>query len=188
MLTEVAALPDLRSDVEVGYNAEQAAFQWTLKRAGYREHVIYQPVQWYNGFERSYDHLPQVRDGDMLVHFSGMKNDRFGPAKRWLDRLEHAPHELQIQLDNTKYQANIDAYWSKIREARIMIQTVDQLSDGSAATQELLIAQAELQQVVLNKADKPALLTGAKHKVKSALAATKNTAKSPGEGFIVKQS
>ena len=82
MLTEVSALPDLRPQVQLGYNAEQSAFQWVMSRAGYREHVIYQPIKWFNGFEQSFGKLPDVKEGDLLVHFSGLKDERFEAVKK----------------------------------------------------------------------------------------------------------
>lgn len=94
MPTEVAALPDLRKDVRIGYNAEQTSFKWVFKQVGYREHVLYQPIEWFNGFEQSFGHLPLVQDGDMLIHFSGMKYLKFAAVQKWLDRLKRAPHEL----------------------------------------------------------------------------------------------
>ena len=176
MLTEVAALPDLRPDVQIGYNAEQAAFKWVLDRVGYREHVIYQPNKWFNGFEESYGHLPLVQNGDMLVHFSGLKGDKFGAVQRWLDRLEQAPETLQIPLDKTRYRINVDAYWSCLRDARDMIQKAEQVRDDNIQAHELRTAQTDLQQTVYDEADQPALLIEAIEKIKSAFLAFENLA------------
>ena len=168
MLTEVAALPDLRPDVQIGYNAEQAAFKWVMSRAGYREHVIYQPNKWFNGFEESFGHLPLVQDGDMLVHFSGLKGAKFGAVQRWLDRLDRTPEKLQIPLDETKYGINVEAYWSCLRDARDMIRKAEQVGDDNVQTRELRTAQKGLQQIIYDEADKPALLIEAIEKIKSA--------------------
>lgn len=178
MLTEVAALPDLRTDVRIGYNAEQAAFKWVFKQVGYPEHVLYQPIEWFNSFEDSRGHLPPVQDGDMLIHFSGLKDHKFGAVQKWLNRLDRAPHELQIPLENTSYQANIDAYWTRLRDARAMMQKVEQARDYNHTTQELLMVQAKLQQTVYDEADKSSLVLEAIDKVKSALARAENPADS----------
>lgn len=178
MLTEVAALPDLRTDVEIDYNAEQTAFKWVFKRVGYREHVLYQPVEWFNGIEYSHNHLPRVQDGDMLIHFCGLKKHKFGAVQRWLDRLERAPHELQIPLENTSYQANIDAYWTRLMEARDLTQKLDRLHDGNDTAQYLLRAQARLQQIIYDEADKSSFFRAVINQVKSALAAAENPANS----------
>ena len=176
MLTEVAALPDLRQDVPIGYNAEQDAFKWVMSRVGYREHVIYQPIKWFNGFEQSHTHLPPVQDGEMLVHFSGLKESKYGAVQKWLDRLERSPHELQIPLEKTNYQANLDAYWSCMRDAREILQKAERVGDRNSLTQELRAAQADLQQIVFDEADKPALLRDAIERVKSAYAVIRNPA------------
>ena len=167
MLTEVAALPDLRKDVQIGYNAEQPSFKWVFKRKGYREHVLYQPIEWYNGFEQSFGHLPLVKDGDMLIHFSGMKDNKFGAVHKWLDRLEYAPHELHVPLENTTYQANVDAYWTRLRDARDMLQKAEELNDTIYKSQEILTAQTELQQIIYDKADESNTVVGAIDKIRS---------------------
>ena len=176
MLTEVSALPDLRQDVQVGYNAEQTAFKWVFKRVGYREHVLYQPNKWFNGFEQSFGKLPPVKDGDMLVHFSGLKEDKFGAVQKWLDRLEDAPHELHVPLDKTRYEVNVDAYWSCMRNAKYTLQQAEHVSNSNNVTQEFRTAQADLQQTLYDNADKPAMLIEGIEKVKSALSAFEDPA------------
>ena len=168
MLTEVAALPDLRKDVRIGYNAEQTSFKWVFKRDGYREHVLYQPIEWFNGFEQSWGHLLPVQDGDMLIHFSGMKDLKFGAVQKWLDRLERAPRELHIPLENTSYQANVDAYWTRLRDARDMLQKAGGFNHTLHTSQEILTAQTELRQTIYDKADEPYTVVEAIANVKSA--------------------
>lgn len=177
MLTEVAALPDLRADVQLGFNAEQAAFKWVFKRAGYREHVLYQPIEWFNGFEQSFGQLPPVQDGDMLVHFSSLKQHKFGAVQKWLDRLERAPQELHIPLENTSYPANVDAYWNRLRDAKNVLEIAeDFISNGSNTTPELLLTRAQLRQTIYNGADKSNLVLWATHRVRGALAEAENPA------------
>lgn len=172
MLAEVSALPDLRPDVQIGFNAEQSAFKWVFKQIGYREHVLYQPVEWFNGFEYSYDRLPPVQDGDMLIHFSGLKENKFGAVQKWLNRLERAPQELQIPLEDTNYQANIEAYWALLREARTTMQKAKDFTNGNYAThQEMLTTLEELKQTIYDEADEPDFVIGAIGKVKSTLVA-----------------
>ena len=178
MLTEVAALPDLRKDVEIGYNAEQVAFKWVFLQAGYRQHVLYQPIEWFNGFEESHGHLPPVRDGDMLVHFSGLKEQKFGAVQKWLDRLERAPQELQIPLENTDYQVNVDTYWTRLRDARDVMRQAERFSGGNLTTRNLQRATAYLRQIVRDQADRSDRVLGATNQVRSALAA----AESPADG------
>ena len=176
LLTEVSALPDLQPDVPLGYNAEQAAFKWVLRKTGYPEHVLYQPIEWFNGFEDSHGILPPVQDGDMLVHFAGLKDKKPEAMQKWLDRLDSAPYELQIPLEKTDYPANVDAYWMRLRDARIMMQKAydwmdGNHTDGHHTTQTLLTAQKKLEQAILDEADNPSFILGATDLLESALVA-----------------
>ena len=176
LLTEVSALPDLQPDVQLGYNAEQAAFKWVLKKIGYPEHVLYQPIEWFNGFEDSHGILPPVQDGDMLVHFAGLKDKKPEAMQKWLDRLDSAPYELQIPLKKTEYPANVDAYWMRLRDARKTMQKAydwmdGNHTDGHHTTQTLLTAQEKLEQAILDEADNPSFILGAIDLLESALVA-----------------
>ena len=170
MLTEVAALPDLRADLELGFNAEQTAFKWVFKRVGYREHVLYQPIEWFNGFEESNGKLPPVQDGDMLVHFGGLKQQKHEAVPKWLDRLERAPQELQMPLENTSYPDKIDAYWARLRDARNVLESAeDFIRHGTNTTPELLLTRAQLRQTMYNAADKSNTVLWATHRARGAL-------------------
>ncbi|CAD6569854.1 MAG: hypothetical protein ASARMPRED_003289 [Alectoria sarmentosa] len=171
MLTEVAALPDLRTDLELGFNAEQTAFKWVFKRVGYREHVLYQPVEWFNGFADSEGKLSPVQDGDMLVHFAGLKHQKHEAVPKWLDRLERAPQELQIPLENTSYPDKLNAYWTRLRDARNILENAeDFISKATNTTPEVLLTRAQLRQTMYNGADKANTVLWATHRARGALA------------------
>ena len=112
----------------------------------------------------------------MLVHFSGLKKHKFKAERKWLERLERAPHELQVPLENTNYQVNVDAYWTRLRDARDTMQEAEQFRNGNYTTRNLRLAKAKLQQIVYDEANNSSLVLEAINQVKSALATAENPA------------
>ena len=111
--------PLLRPDIELAFNAEQHAMAWVLGKEGYKEHAIYQPRAWYNGFHEGQEQRTEIGPGDLLVHFAGSSNKFKGMAS-YLDKLE-APElakDLQVPLSNMTLQADINSFWSRVRRAR----------------------------------------------------------------------
>ena len=129
MLRDVAALPSLRKDVELGSNAEQDAMKWIFNQKENIDHVMYQPLDWYNGYEYTHD-TPVVKPGDLLVHFAGYGAGKFPAMGKWLDRLEteEGLSELHIPLNQTDYPLKIKKFWSRLRSARGLLQESGQLA------------------------------------------------------------
>lgn len=50
MLTEAMAVPLLRPDIDLRYNAVGNAMRWVFEKPKYRDQVLYQPRRWYNDF------------------------------------------------------------------------------------------------------------------------------------------
>ena len=156
MLRDVAALPSLRKDVELGSNTEQDAMQWVFNQKENIDHVIYQPLDWYNGYEYTHD-TPVVKPGDLLVHFAGYGAGKFPAMGKWLDRLEteEGLSELHIPLNQTDYPLKIKKFWSRLRCARGLLQESGQLADenypnvtSKAAVEKVEQTHKELQEVV----------------------------------------
>ena len=83
--------------------------------------------------------------------------------------MDKAPWELQVPLEETGHQANLEAYWACIRDVRDLLKNVDRVvSDGRGGTQELRAAQANLQRIVHDEADRPALVRDAIERLNSA--------------------
>ena len=159
MLADTAALPSLRPDVQLGGNVEQDAMVWVFDRTGYREHVLYQPLFWYNGVEDPRD-PPGITSGDVLVHFPGL-SDKPTAMGKWLDRLENekTKHELHIPLLNTTYVQRIEKYWGQLRSATETMQKVLNLKDDNYANitdasviEKLEAAYQQLQQTTYDNA------------------------------------
>lgn len=122
-LTEASALPLLRPEVELGSQApnyEQDAMVWVLNKEGYREHVVYQPREWYNPFEEGEHHELEHQKGDMLIHFAGM-GKKHAAMGRWLDKVDQSPEELHIPVSNLTLKADIAHFWTRLTNAKVLL-------------------------------------------------------------------
>ena len=130
MLRDVAALPSLRKDVKLDSNAEQDAMQWVFNQKENFDHVMYQPLDWYNGYEYTHD-TPVVKPGDLLVHFAGYGAGKFPAMGKWLDLLEteEGLSELHVPLNQTDYPLKIKKFWSRLRSARGLLRESGQLAN-----------------------------------------------------------
>jgi len=81
MLSQASTSHEPPPDEEQGPDREQSCFKSVAKRPGYREHVVYEPVEWYNAFEESGGQSPKFEPGEMMVHFSGMKTEKYARMK-----------------------------------------------------------------------------------------------------------
>ena len=156
MLRDVAALPSLRKDVELGSNAEQDAMKWVFNQKENTDHVMYQPLDWYNGYEYTHD-TPVVKPGDLLIHFAGYGAGKFPAMGKWLDRLEteEGLSELHIPLNQTNYPLKIKKFWSRLRSARGLLQESGQLANenypnitSKAVVEKVEQTRKELQEAV----------------------------------------
>ena len=77
LLTQIYALKQLRTDVDLGNNADQDAMIWVMDRPGYREHVTYQPIEWFQGYQDPRGHFRDVRVVGVLV-FHTTPNSNLG--------------------------------------------------------------------------------------------------------------
>jgi len=134
-LTEASALPLLRPEVELGTRApnyEQDAMVWVLEKEGYREHVVYQPREWYNPFQEGENHESEHQNGDMLIHFPGMQ-EKHAAMGTWLDKVDQSPEELQVPVSNLTLKADIAHFWTRLNNARVQLdkawelQTTDKI-------------------------------------------------------------
>ena len=90
---------------------------WVLAKEGYKEHVVYQPREWYNPFEEGEQHEPEHQRGDLLIHFPGMEK-KHAAMGRWLDKIDQSPEELQIPLSNMTLRADIGHFWTRLDNAK----------------------------------------------------------------------
>ena len=144
LLTQVYALKHIRTDIEFGNNADQDALIWVMDRPGYREHVIYQPIEWFQGYQDPRGHFRDVQPGDLLVHFPGWRDKRHKYMDEYLDKLRSNKSDWHIQLQETIYPASVDAYWSRLGDARAALQKANVTLQHSVRATEGLVDTAKI--------------------------------------------
>lgn len=113
MIADAQAIPSLRPDIKLRW-VDQATLVESFQRPQFRENVVFQPLHWYNEFQRAERKVgvePNVQPGDMMIHFAGlMKNKKefMGP---WLDRVENQAEQWTRPLDNTTYLNDVKEFW-----------------------------------------------------------------------------
>jgi hypothetical protein len=122
-LTKSMGLPMFRADIDLGFSIDQEAMANVFQESEYGYARIYQPRQWFNTYE--FDHGYEGKKGNMLVHFPGL-GDRWNHMSRWLDTIEQNPEEWEVELSNTTYQAEIDQFWSALREGKKALDEAEQ--------------------------------------------------------------
>ena len=122
-LTEASALPLLRPEIKLGVRApnyEQDAMVWVLNKEGYKEHVVYQPREWYNPFNEWVHHQLEHERGDLLIHFAGQP-EKHAAMGKWLDKLDQSPEELQVPVSNLTIKADIAHFWTRLNNAKVIL-------------------------------------------------------------------
>lgn len=149
-LTQATALPLLRPDVPLGVpapNMEQDAMKWVLDQEGYKEHAIYQPRSWYNGFAEGLgpdgNMGLEIKPGDLLVHFagSGGKSARMG---HWLDILDNEPEKVNIPLANLTLHNDVKDFWAYLRTARQALHEITECLEADTVVQQVFLQHPEL--------------------------------------------
>lgn len=124
-LTQATAIPLLRPDIPIGVpypNYEQDAMKWVLDQKGYKEHTVYQPRLWYNGFSSGAEGELEVKTGDLLIHFPGVL-EKYSKMGHWLDILENEPEKVKIPLANMTLHEDVKDFWATLRTAKQALQS-----------------------------------------------------------------
>ena len=120
ILTEVMAVPLLKPEIDLKYNAVANAMKWVFTKPEYRDHVLYQPRRWYNDF-RSNEH-PEAESGSLLVHFDGTLDENSRAIEPWLDAIEQRPSDWQVPVQDTSFPGEVEKYWRNLRVAKMELE------------------------------------------------------------------
>ena len=121
MLAQVITIREHHPNVDLEY-ADQSALVWALERQGYREHVIYQPHNWWNSFGlqgKPFDH------DRFILHFAGIGccggEDKPPTMLRWLDLIESQPDHYVKALSDLTLQGEISEFWDIAISAKTVL-------------------------------------------------------------------
>lgn len=138
-LTQATAIPLLRPDIPIGVpypNFEQDAMKWVLEQKGYKEHTVYQPRLWYNGFSSGAEGVSEVKTGDLLIHFPGVMQ-KYSEMGHWLDVVENEPEKVKIPLANLTLHDNIKDFWATLRTAKQALQNASESREEDSIVRQV---------------------------------------------------
>ena len=138
-LTTATAIPLLRPDIPLGVpypNYEQDAMKWVLEQNGYKEHAVYQPRLWYNGFSNGPEGVLEVKTGDLLIHFPGTMQ-KYTVMGHWLDIVENEPEKVKIPLANLTLHDNIKDFWATLRTAKQALQSATESREADSTVRQI---------------------------------------------------
>jgi hypothetical protein len=90
----------------------------------YREGHLYLPREWINSYY-NYD-MERRKKGDWLLHFPGMKDERWPAMGEMLNTTDLAPNEWEVPLQDTDYPAKLAQYWDRVRTVRAAVKSAEQ--------------------------------------------------------------
>lgn len=101
--------------------SDQSAQDLMLRQERWHKHTVHVPQRWFNAyhhFGRNMDIPPEwewtngyVEPGDLLVHLPGTGGARSLILDEWLEKKGAQPEIYCPPLDQTRYEANITAFW-----------------------------------------------------------------------------
>ncbi|KAG8530675.1 uncharacterized protein KY384_004030 [Bacidia gigantensis] len=105
-----------------------STLQWAFDRPHFRKHRMYQPQHWWNEHEHVHkqptndsaedeSETESVMKGVINMHFPQKQANREKSVEWWLTELQQSPKEFVIALDDTKYEKEIDDFWSLLKKA-----------------------------------------------------------------------
>ena len=145
-LTQATAIPLLRPDIPIGVpypNYEQDAMKWVLDQQGYREHTVYQPRLWYNGFSSGEGGVLEVKTGDLLIHFPGVAS-KYTEMGHWLDIVENEPEKVKIPLANLTLHDNVKDFWATLKTAKEALKSATESREEDSIVRQILNQQPGL--------------------------------------------
>lgn len=97
----------------------QRAFSSVLRSDLFRDNVLYQPRNWYNTYP---DYTSNMgKEGYLLTNFKVLGGEKWNGMAETLASLASSEKEYSVPLDRTPYEARIQAFWERIREARALL-------------------------------------------------------------------
>lgn len=191
MLLRAIATPMFRPDIDLGFSVDQTAMALLFNETDNKDHILYQPRTWYNTYE--FHHAYEGKEGDLLVHFPGLFDDRAQHMRDWLEVVEGpGGNKWQMPFRKTAYPGRIEEFWKLIRMGRLRIDDAPSLLRGIVATTEAEEAILHLQNVMHDETDQIATMQAAIETFdqvfgKNNIAAPEHGQRDPGEEEVANE-
>ncbi len=104
-----------------------------------KDAVVYQPRHWYNAYHMGTDNITEIREGEgeLLVHFAGFYGNRTAAMEDWFEKIEKEPDKHAIPIERTHIKQEIDEFWSRLREGKVLLQDMGHEIEKKNTTRQL---------------------------------------------------
>lgn len=152
-MAKALAYPLFRPDIDLGRSADQVAMELVANETNFRDATLYQPRIWYNTYE--FRHGYEGTAGRMLVHFPGLEEERWEHMLKWLNIVEGPEGaEWKLPLDQTDYPAEINKFWTELRQARKTVRSAEWfIGDKAHVPPEVISAYEKVKKLIWYDAD-----------------------------------
>ena len=149
MLAKSMAVPMFLPNLDLDVQVDQSAMGIVMNEDEFFENgeTLFQPREWYNDYE-FHDHF-EGENGDLLVHFPGLEDDRWKLMQEWLNEVEREPAKNDVPLENTRYPAEVKRFWNLVREAHgVRARANEYMEKGPKNVQSVAAAMEALEKVL----------------------------------------
>lgn len=148
MMAKALAYPLFHPEDNLGTSPDQVAMARVFNDTEFRSNVLYQPRVWYNTYE--FRHGYEGQQGDLLVHFPGLEEDRWKRMSDWLDKVEGPEaRNWKTGVAGTRYPEQIDRFWTQVRECKALLADVrEQMNATEYVPSNVRVAAEYLDEVL----------------------------------------
>lgn len=121
LLSAIAPPREPEADLLKAYRPGQ--FGELLAGEEFGEEVVFQPREWWNGYAIDGEEF-EGGEGSLLVHFRGMRGDKWTALALALERLGSVEKRegLRTELEETGYKGKVEVFWDRMRESRDLLR------------------------------------------------------------------
>ncbi|KAL9056701.1 MAG: hypothetical protein Q9162_002770 [Coniocarpon cinnabarinum] len=151
MLAKSIGLPMFRPDVDLGYSIDQSAMAYILNETEFHAsgETVFQPRTWYNDFQFHEEIGTEWVEGDLLIHFPGLEEDRWLLMDKWLNKVERSPDSLLVDLEKTRYPGEIKDFWDMLRHSIDLVNRAQTyIDEGRVNLEAVAEAAFKVQQLI----------------------------------------
>ena len=119
MLAKSIGVPMFRPELDLDVQVDQTSMAIVLNEDPFHAtgETLFQPRTWYNAFQFHEEVGMEWGEGNLLIHFPGLEQDRWKLMEKWLNKVERNPDTLTVPLRDTFYLKEVDDFWAVLRRA-----------------------------------------------------------------------